>query len=198
MSAVLALAAPAWVQAARRLAEVTHAYWPEDRRWSPEDHDEDCDCFDCGEDKFEYKCFAEDPCDAILEEADEEGFYLLGCGHFTAVFGHEDFPDMVFKLNAGTMDGMQDYHVWLMTQDHPNLPRVYHVEPYDEGCVAVGERLDDHGAVFHRPEEGSVFEEAYRSVRWLLNANGFYANDLHGANFMMRGDTVVVNDPTSG
>lgn len=142
---------------------------------------------------FMYACFQEDPSDAVIVSADEAGFEYLSSGNFTAVFRHPSAPGVVFKLNAGTLDRMQEYHEWLMTQDHENLPRVYHVETFDEGCCAVAEELTPG----RWDEPGNGAGDAYDAVEAIIEAAGFAVDDTHAGNYMMRGDTWVLNDPSS-
>lgn len=157
---------------ARLLAELTHSAWPV-----------------ASESHFSDRAFVENLDDVALL-AQSAGFYPKGCGNFTAVFGHLDAPDVVFKLNAGTRDKMEEYHRWLMTQTHPNLPRVYHVEHYLGGCVAVSEKLRPHGTqlAINVPE-----------LETLLNSGGFEIDDIHAGNIMFRisDGNSVLNDPSS-
>lgn len=167
---MLALPAPGWLRLSRLLAEVTQPCWPGKR-----------------DGHFSDRAFEEDT-DSVEAEAEAAGFYVVGCGNFTAVFAHEDAPDVVFKLNAGTRDKMEDYHRWLMTQDHPNLPRVYHVEHYMGGCVAVSEVLD---------EDGDFDDLPLGELIALLGDAGFDVDDACHGNIMLRGDVPVLNDPSS-
>lgn len=169
---MLALPAPAWLRLSRLLAEVTYRAWP-------------------GEDDYHFadRAFEEDT-DEVDFYAEEVGFEPIGCGNFTAVYSHPDAPGMVFKLNAGTRDNMEGYHWWLMDQDHPSLPRVYHVEPYCGGCVAVSEELEPDGDFFGHGD-------AYSEVCALIENAGFPVDDDHSGNIMRRGGTPVLNDPSS-
>lgn len=169
---MLALPAPAWLRLSRLLAEVTYREWPGE-----------------SEDHFHHRAFV-DSTEYVDPYAEEVGFYLVGCGNFTAVYAHPDAPGVVFKLNAGTRDNMEEYHWWLMDQDHPNLPRVYHVEHYFGGCVAVSEELDEGGDFFGHGD-------AYCDVIELIEDAGFPVDDTHCGNIMRRGDTPVLNDPSS-
>lgn len=159
---------------ARTLAHVTFPRWP----GRANDH-------------FRDRCFLECVDWDLQSRAQEEGFHLLGVGNFTAVFGHHDAPGVVFKLNAGTRDNMEAYHRWLMTQRHPNLPRVYSVFSYGDGCVAVSEEL--------MPAEwGADSELPLAALRSILGRAGFDIDDAHPGNIMRRADgTVVLNDPSS-
>lgn len=169
---LLALPAPEWLRLARLLAEVTYGAWPDETDYH-----------------FSDRAFEEDT-DEVDSYAREQEFEPVGCGNFTAVYAHPDAPGMVFKLNAGTRDSMEEYHRWLMGQDHPNLPRVYHVEPYCGGCVAVSEELEPDGDFFGHGD-------AYSEVCDLIENAGFPVDDDHSGNIMRRGGTPVLNDPSS-
>ena len=173
------------VSLARTLLEATADWWPEG--------DED--------DHFNYKAFVESLDYYLLRAARDAGFQLVGCGNFTAVFSHPEARDVVFKLNAGTLDRMEEYHRWLMQQDAAVLPRVYHVESLDGGCVAVAERLDPApGYDFDPVQDARNVKcrwQALNEARPLIEAGGFCCDDTHPGNYMLRGDVWVVNDPHS-
>ena len=164
--------APELLRLARLLAEVTYYAWPGE-----------------SDGHFADRAFEEDS-DEVDSCAMWNGFEPVGCGNFTAVYSHPDAPGMVFKLNAGTRDRMEEYHRWLMDQDHPNLPRVYHVEGYRGGCVAVAEELEPDGSFWD-------YDEEYRDVCTLVESAGFTVDDDHSGNIMCRGCTPVLNDPSS-
>lgn len=174
----IALSSPLWVQLARDLASATEQHWP-----GPHTH------------RLNNYAFQECPTAEFLIAADRAGFLYVGCGNFTAVFSHPSTPELVYKLNAGSDDDMEMYHRWLMTQTHKNLPRVYHVESYGRGCVAISEEL--------RPTDGYIsgyseeMVEIMGELRPMIEGAGFACNDLHGGNIMMRGSTLVLNDPCS-
>lgn len=169
----VALPAPEYVRLARCLARTTVGAWPS----KDEDHFLDR-AFECDTDKVDFY-------------AEMQGFELVGCGNFTAVYSHPDAPGRVFKLNAGSRDRMEEYHRWLMDQDHPNLPRVYHVEAYNGGCVAVSEYLELDGCF-------SDDEDSFQEVSELIEAAGFPVDDVHEGNVLQRGCVPVLNDPSSG
>lgn len=172
----------------------TREFWPEAD--DPDDY-EDADDW-----HFGYRAFRDDPSDELLMAAASYDFQLVGCGNFTAVFSHPEAPGLVFKLNAGTLDRMKEYHLWLIEQDHPNLPRIYHVETFDGGCCAVGERLDPGAEVFgldrdeHRAVEAEQ-KEVLEVVRPLIEGAGFVCDDTHNGNYLRRDGEWVVNDPFS-
>lgn len=163
-------APPKWLELAHLLAQITYPSWPP----STDYH-------------FSDRAFQEDTYD-VSELAKGHNFVFVGCGNFTAVFTHSSTPELVFKLNAGTRDRMEAFHRWLMDQSHPNLPRVYHVESFQGGCVAVCEMLGEGDAVSELPLE---------ELRHILNAGGFYVDDVHRYNVMLRGVVPVLNDPSS-
>ena len=167
---LLALPPPKWLELSQLLATVTHPTWPGNT-----DH------------HFTDRAFCEDTYDTDARAA-TAGFVFVGCGNFTAVYSHPEAEGRVFKLNAGTRDRMEEFHRWLMEQDHPNLPRVYHVESYQGGCVAVCEELAPYGRESELP-----FEE----LTHILNVGGFEVDDVHGANVMHRNGVPVLNDPSS-
>lgn len=167
---LLALPPPKWLELARLLAQITHPAWPP----SSGDH-------------FSDRAFNENTCE-VSELSDKHNFITVGCGNFTAVFTHSSTPDHVYKLNAGTRDKMEEFHRWLMEQDHPNLPCVYHVESFKGGCVAVCEMLESYGDMRELP-----FEE----LTHILNVGGFEVDDVHGGNVMHRAGVPVLNDPSS-
>lgn len=169
---LLCLPAPAWLGLAKALAEATFNRWPDEHP-----------CH------FQHKAFQEDTSEVEVG-ANALGFCYVGCGNFTAVFSHPQAPGLVFKLNAGTRDKMEEYHRWLMEQDHPNLPRVLHVEHYRGGCVAVSERLSPYGPINELP---------LVDLSNLLSAAGFEIDDAHSGNVMRRESDglSILNDPSS-
>lgn len=169
---LLCLPSPAWLRLSKLLAEVTEPWWPKPDERHLRDRAFQCDAA------------------TVSAFAEEQGFTLVGCGNYTAVFSHPDAPDVVFKLNAGTRDRMEDYHRWLMHQTHTNLTRVHHVQSHGLGCVAVAEMLEPFGDL------GSI---PYSEVKDLLIAAGFPPDDLHAGNVMLRLSDMqsIVNDPSS-
>lgn len=183
-----------YAELATLLMLATHEFWPE--ALDPDD------CDDESEWHFGHRAFVESPSDELLMAAASHDFQLVGCGNFTAVFSHPEAPGLVFKLNAGTLDRMEEYHLWLVEQDHPHLPRIYHVESFDSGCCAVGERLDPSVAIFDLvyEERQAVYEEqkeVLEVVRPLIEGAGFVCDDTHNGNYLKRDGGWVVNDPFS-
>lgn len=125
------------------------------------------------------------------------GYKYLGSGSFSNVFTHDACPGGVFKYNQEDADRMGDYTTWLLKQTHENLPRVHAVafEVKGDAVCAVSEHLEDWDL---SGGWATVYDILDSGVRYMIEEAGFNCGDVHQYNVMMRGDTIIINDPTTG
>jgi len=149
----------------------------------------------------------------------QRGYKFLGAGAFSSVYGKPE-SDTVVKLSRTRPenDGWFAFAAWLRKEriDNIHFPRIHELAHHGSYYMARMERLTNFKELTdnNRRTLASVQRVAWRWSGWedeiatmsaplreavdsLRQFLGGYGLDLHGGNFMQRGDTVVINDPLS-
>lgn len=154
----------------------------------------------------------------------EGGFRYVGNGAYTWVFKHWRAPGVVFKVTDNNSDSMLEVAAAFKQLQHENLPVVHEIHRKDVQCPAEYWTEEDrkrygvmpgqlkchaytktHGVVVCEvlEEEHPTLTKwgEYKNVRQevedALEPFGIGLEDMHDGNMMWRGDTLVINDPTT-
>ncbi|AHB12102.1 hypothetical protein Paz_05 [Xylella phage Paz] len=138
------------------------------------------------------------------------GFRLVGYGYYSQVFSHWRAPGVVFKYTFDDSDCMLYVARAFMELMHENLPEVHMIHSVEvEETTEYGTRVvRTHGVVVAERllacpegltsrEMRELQREAERAVADPLDEYRIRLSDMHSGNIMWRGDTCVINDPTT-
>lgn len=139
------------------------------------------------------------------------GFRLVGYGYYSQVFSHWRAPGVVFKYTFDDTDCMLYVAQAFMEIGHENLPKVHMIhsvetlEHNEEGTfistrthgVVVAERLLACPEDLTSAEMRELQRDAEDAVAKPLDEYRIWLSDMHSGNIMWRGDTCVINDPTT-
>ena len=152
-----------------------------------------------------------------LETLLEQGWYEINRGHFSVVYGHDQSPGRVLKMTDSS-DGWLHFANLAMNElrDNPHVPQIDFVEPRGDFYLAMMERLEETNFNSKQRRQYQIAKDAIKGFSrsngeaapigdedaeiadlayYLRQHNGHNSIDLHDANVMMRGDTLVITDP---
>lgn len=155
----------------------------------------------------------------------EGGFRYLGNGAYTWVFTHWRAPGVVFKVTDDNSDSMLEVASAFKQLRHKNLPVVHEIYREDvhhptkywteadtktyhwikAGEVREAAHVTSHGVVVCEVLEEDhptltkwgEYKNVQEEVEDALAPFGIDLYDMHDGNLMWRGDTLIINDPTT-
>ncbi|WWO60280.1 serine/threonine protein kinase [Xanthomonas phage SB4] len=164
----------------------------------------------------------DDKCPAFMIEG---GFRYVGNGAYTWVFTHWRAPGVVFKVTDDNSDGMLEVSEAFKHIGHKNMPVVHEIHRHDTLIPATywteedtktfhwvtpgeersREHVESYGVVVcevlrdHHPtlNKWAEYRDVRDEVEALLIPHGIELTDMHDGNMMWRGDTIIINDPTT-
>lgn len=140
---------------------------------------------------------------------------FLGCGHFSAVYSHSDFPHYVVKLSLRPGDVAPCYLAWARANPGRHVPAVHYLRKNEHGTIAILDKLYPVDYASHwmrvyekysrrkRNELPDIAVPGYEQLHEaFINITTFFDGlcniDTHEGNIMLdiNGD-LVITDPLS-
>lgn len=151
----------------------------------------------------------------VIRSFQEKGFELLGNGYYAAVFASKENPNLVYKIGCSVSDPFIDYITrFPHLKNNPHFPIIHNLNisyednwyiaqmeelsPLPEHQYSVGRSISSFATYGketpHLPKDKSLKSILSELSRY-VDTREDICMDLHNANLMRRGTTIVINDP---
>lgn len=155
----------------------------------------------------------------FMSLANSNGFWILGAGHFSAAFRHDDHDGIAFKVGFKKEDSGAAYAAYCRAnQGKAGIPVLHDIQRHDDCYTVVMDRyepidtgpnratyLEAFNMVSTMVEQGAVIDPVPEHLKPLIETakgireffHGIASFDCHDENVMCKDGQLYITDPVS-